>query len=71
MQNLLCILSILYLHDCVKYTFNIGLNQDTCKQICFKLGKLLALTELYSLFPVRVTLTTTQGCMVTGMLELM
>ena len=31
----------LYMHDCVKCSFNIGLHLDVCEPVSFKLGMML------------------------------
>ena len=44
-----------------KSSFNIGLRSCTYEPICFKLGITVDSTKLYSLIPVCMTFTSTQG----------
>ena len=37
----------LFLIDSIKYTFSIGLHQDTCEVIFVKVGMMLDMTKLY------------------------
>ena len=74
MLNLFCTSSIqvgeVYWRDFMRYTFSVVLCQNTCKPICFKLGRILGTTKLYSLTPVWVTLMFIQGHRVRGKLAL-
>ena len=57
-------------HKFLKYMFDIVMCQDTCIQMCVKLGMILNSTKFYSLIPEWMTLMCTQGHRVTGKLEL-
>ena len=48
--------------------YNIGLRWDTNQPCCFKLGMMLNMTKLYTLTPVWMTLTFTQGHRIMGKL---
>ena len=61
----------LYVCNFIKYTFNIGLHQDTCEPICFKLGMMLGTTKLFRMIPIKVTFTISQGHRVIENLEFM
>ena len=56
--------------NCIEFTINILLCQDTYEPIHFKLGMLLDMTKLYSLISVWMTMMFTQGHKVMGKLEL-
>ena len=64
-QNSFCIINIqereLCLLDFIKYAFNIGLHQDICELICFKLGMMQYMIKLNSIIQVCMTLTFTEG----------
>ena len=74
MLNLFCTISTqgreFYICDFVKYTFVIGLPSDTYESICFKLNRLLDTTEVYSIIPVWMILTSTQGHRYQGNVDL-
>ena len=57
--NLFCTINFqegeLYLPDFIKYAFNFGMRQNICKLICFKLGMMLDMTNLYSMILVWMT----------------
>ena len=75
MPNLYCTISIqwrkLNLRDFIKYTVNTGLQLDTCETICSKLDMMLITTKLYSMKPVWMTLTFTEGHTFTEKWELL
>ena len=47
----------LYLHDFIKYAFDIGLCWDTCELIPFKLFMMLDMIKFYSMIPFGMALT--------------
>ena len=54
----------------MKKRFNIGLHLDACRPISSDLDLMVDMNKLYSLIPVLMTLTFTQGHKVMGRLEL-
>ena len=60
----------LYLHDFVKYLFNIGLYSNAYEPVSFKL-KMIDTAKLHILIPLWMTVTFTEGHWVTIILELM